>query len=91
MSLPLPSFVDERFLRHRRVVQRWAMMCVLAFFVLAIVARFAPASWQDATDGVRGAVLGAAMGLMIVSMILKRRRGSTGVRWIHSRSCRTTI
>jgi hypothetical protein len=61
-----------------RVVWRWAMMSLLAFFILGLLARSVPPTWENTYDGVRGALLGVAIGLVVVAGILKRRRGSTG-------------
>ncbi|HMC57495.1 MAG TPA: hypothetical protein VKH19_20100 [Gemmatimonadaceae bacterium] len=54
---------------------RIAMSVLLAFFVLALVARFAPARtpfWDDIVDGVRGMMLGVFFGLMVLVFRTKR-------------------
>jgi hypothetical protein len=53
---------------------RAAMSCLLAFFAITLVARSAPATWQDLLDGVRGATLGATLALMFLVGMVKRGR-----------------
>jgi len=64
--------------RNPRNVWRMAMVCLLVFFALPLITRSAPPSWQDLIDGVRGALLGATLALLAVTMVLKRRGGGTG-------------
>ncbi|HEV7993382.1 MAG TPA: hypothetical protein VGP25_16270 [Gemmatimonadaceae bacterium] len=59
--------------KNPRIVWRIAMLCLLAFFAMNVVARYAPPVQQDFLDGVRGALLGATIGLMIVVGVIKRR------------------
>jgi hypothetical protein len=59
--------------KNPRVVWRLAMLCLLAFFTMNIVARYAPPAGEDLLDGIRGALLGAAIGLVIVVGVIKRR------------------
>jgi hypothetical protein len=53
---------------------RYAMVCLLAFFALTLVARSASPSWADLLDGVRGAMLGATLALMGLTAAAQRRR-----------------
>jgi hypothetical protein len=52
---------------------RWAMVCLLAFFALPLATRAMPVATEDLVDGIRGALLGATLGLMVLSGVLKRR------------------
>jgi hypothetical protein len=52
---------------------RSAMACLLAFFAVTLIARSAPSAWQDLLDGLRGAILGATLALMILTGVVKRR------------------
>jgi hypothetical protein len=52
---------------------RSAMACLLAFFAVTLIARSAPSTWQDLLDGLRGAILGATLALMILTGVVKRR------------------
>ena len=61
--------------RNPQTVWRMAMVCLLAFFALPLLARSVPSNWQDAIDGIRGALLGATIALVAVSGVLKRRGG----------------
>lgn len=58
-----------------RVVKRLAMLCLLAFFAMNLVARDAPPAREELLDGIRGGLLGAALGLMIVVGVIKHRAG----------------
>jgi hypothetical protein len=53
---------------------RSAMACLLAFFAVTLISRSAPSDWQDLLDGVRGAMLGATLGLMVLTAVVQRRR-----------------
>jgi hypothetical protein len=69
--------------KNPRIVWRLAMLSLLAFFAMNVVARYAPPARQDLLDGIRGALLGAAIGLMIVVGVIKRRdegMGATSAR-----------
>jgi len=69
--------------KNPRVVLRLAMLCLLAFFAMNAIARSAPPERLDLLDGVRGALLGATLGLMIVVGVIKRRgarKGATPTR-----------
>ena len=59
--------------RNQRAVFRTAMATLLGFFVLPLVAHPTTTYWIDIMDGVRGALLGAAIALIAVSGVLKRR------------------
>ena len=59
--------------KNPRAVWRLAMLSLLAFFAMNIVARYAPPAREDLLDGVRGALLGVTIGLMIVVGVIKRR------------------
>lgn len=59
--------------KNPRVVWRLAMLCLLAFFTMNLVAHYSPPAHEDLLDGVRGALLGAAIGLVIVVGVIKRR------------------
>ena len=59
--------------KNPRMVFRLSMLTLLAFFAMNVVARYAPPAREDLIDGVRGALLGAAIGLMIVTGAMKRR------------------
>ena len=52
---------------------RSAMASLLAFFVVTLIARSAPSTWQDLLDGLRGAMLGVTLALMILTGVVKRR------------------
>ena len=56
---------------------RSAMVCLLAFFALPLVTRVMPVATEDLVDGIRGALLGAALGLMVLSGVLNRRIASS--------------
>lgn len=66
--------------KNPRVVWRLAMLSLLAFFATTLIARSAAPARQDLLDGVRGVLLGAAIGLMIVMGVIKRRIGATQAR-----------
>jgi hypothetical protein len=53
---------------------RSAMGCLLAFFAVTLISRSARSDWQDLLDGVRGAMLGATLGLMVLTAVVQRRR-----------------
>ena len=55
---------------------RWAMVCLIAFFALPLVARVMPLASADLVDGVRGMLLGMTLGLMVLTGVLKRRSAS---------------
>ena len=57
---------------------RSAMVCLLAFFALPLATRAMPVATEDLVDGIRGALLGAALGLMVLSGVLKRRIANPG-------------
>lgn len=59
--------------KNPRTVWRLAMLSLLAFFAMNVVARHASPAHEDLLDGVRGALLGAAIGLVIVVGVIKRR------------------
>ena len=59
--------------RRSSTLWRWAMVCLLAFFALPLVTRIIPPVSQDLVDGIRGALLGATLALMVLSGGLKRR------------------
>ena len=61
--------------RKARLVLRLEMFSLLAFFLMPLIARYASPASQDLLDGVRGALLGAAIGLMITLGVIKRREG----------------
>jgi len=68
--------------RNPSTLWRWAMVCLLAFFALPMATRLVPLASPDLVDGIRGALLGATLGLMVVTGVLKRRiansdRGTT--------------
>jgi hypothetical protein len=74
-------------LKHGRrpsTLWRWAMVCLLAFFALPMVGRVIPLGSEDLVDGIHGALLGAAIALMTLSGVLKRRLAESGDH--HSRS-----
>ena len=64
--------------KNPRTVLRLAMLCLLAFFAMNVVARYTSPAHEDLLDGVRGALLGATLGLMLVVGVVKRRGGGTG-------------
>ena len=59
--------------RRPSTLWRWAMVCLLAFFALPLVTRIVPLASPDLVDGIRGALLGATLALMVLSGVLKRR------------------
>ena len=61
--------------RKARLVLRLEMFTLLAFFLMTPIARYASPESQDLLDGVRGALLGAAIGLMITLGVIRRREG----------------
>ena len=66
-------------LKHARrptTLWRWAMVCLLVFFALPLVARLTAIASEDLFDGVRGALLGAAIALMVLSGVQKRASAS---------------
>jgi hypothetical protein len=65
--------------KNARFVWRLAMLCLLAFSTMNVIARYTPQTSQDLLDGVRGALLGAALGLVFVAGVIKRRDGRGGV------------
>jgi hypothetical protein len=66
--------------RRPSTLWRWAMVCLLAFFALTLVARVTPLASEDLVDGIRGALLGATLALMVLSGVLKRRIAASGDR-----------
>lgn len=59
--------------RNPSTLWRWAMVCLLAFFALPMLTRVVPLASPDLVDGIRGALLGATLGLMVLTGVLKRR------------------
>jgi hypothetical protein len=59
--------------RKARFAWRIATLCLLAFFATNVIARYAPQTSQDLLDGVRGALLGAAIGSMLIVGVIKHR------------------
>lgn len=59
--------------RNPSTLWRWAMVCLLAFFALPMLTRVMPVASPDLVDGIRGALLGATLGLMVLTGVLKRR------------------
>lgn len=59
--------------RNPSSLWRWAMVCLLAFFALPMLTRVMPVASPDLVDGIRGALLGATLGLMVLTGVLKRR------------------
>jgi hypothetical protein len=62
--------------RNPSTLWRWAMVCLLAFFALPLLTRIVPLASPDLVDGIRGALLGATLGLMVLTGILKRRNAN---------------
>jgi hypothetical protein len=54
------------------------MVCLLAFFALPMIVRLTPFASEDLVDGIHGALLGAAIGLMVLSGVRARRVGRCG-------------
>jgi len=69
--------------KNPRTVLRLAMLCLLAFFALNVVAHYAPPARQDMLDGIRGVVLGATIGLFLVVGVVKSRAGRHGATPVH--------
>jgi hypothetical protein len=61
-------------LENPKTLWRWTMVTLLAFFAVTLIARSVSHSMEDALDGVRGALLGVTLGLMVVGGVIKRRR-----------------
>lgn len=59
--------------RNPSTLWRWAMVCLLAFFALPMLTRVVPLASPDLVDGIRGALLGMTLGLMVLTGVLKRR------------------
>lgn len=59
--------------RNPSTLWRWAMVCLLAYFAFPMLARLVPLASPDLVDGIRGALLGATLGLMMLTGVLKRR------------------
>ena len=58
-----------------RALIRVAMSFLLSFYVLGVVARFAPPSaglWEGLFDGVRGALMGIAIALIFLGFRARR-------------------
>lgn len=62
--------------RNPSTLWRWAMVCLLAFFALPLLMRIVPLASPDLVDGIRGALLGVTLGLMVLTGVLKRRIAS---------------
>jgi hypothetical protein len=61
---------------NKRTAFRAAMACILVSSALPLMARFAGPTtdfWIGVMDGIRGAALGAAIALIAVSGVLRRR------------------
>ena len=63
--------------RKPSTLWRWAMVCLLAFFALPLLARLVPLASPDLVDGIRGALLGATVGLMVLIGVLERRNANS--------------
>jgi len=61
-------------LDNSKTLWRSAMVSLLVFFTVTLIARTAPSNWQDLLDGVRGAMLGVTLGLMALTVVAQRRR-----------------
>ena len=66
--------------RDPSTLWRWAMVCLLAFFALTLVARVVPSASEDLVDGIRGALLGATIALIVLAGVLKRRIANSSDR-----------
>jgi hypothetical protein len=64
-----------RHSRNPRTVFRAAMVCLLVFSALPLIAHPTTTYWIDVMDGVRGALLGATIALIAVLGVLRRRGG----------------